>query len=191
MKASVHSGRRWGLGVLAATAFLISACSTPTIYHSTRYADFPTHFAVYDSDTPYVATRVIGNPFGVPRETLNSEVTAAMAEANPGFGLRYTTDPAVHTREGVGMAILFGGAPTIGGGSLCSVAPEKFAIDRDSRPIAVRMALCHGNRPLSTLSASLGPITDPTDPAFGEFVEMMTERLFENAPLPGDPSQKG
>ena len=113
-----------------------------------------------------------------------------MAEANPGYGLRYTTDPAIHTRDGVSMAILFGGAPTINSGSLCSVAPESFGIDRDARPIPVRMALCNGNRPLSTLSGNMGPIADPTDPAFGEFVEQMTERLFENVPLPGDPGQK-
>ena len=105
--AAVTATRR-PVGRLAAALMAggLAACSADISSHNIWAPGVPGYFA-YAAAAGEVSTIVIGNPFGVPKETLDRAVTDAMQGRHHGPRTRFTTQPSDAARSHLRIVVMF------------------------------------------------------------------------------------
>ncbi|MDZ4737949.1 MAG: hypothetical protein SGJ07_16525 [Rhodospirillaceae bacterium] len=127
---------------------------------------------------------VLGNPFAAnptPAEqaAFETQVTAAIENANPGGGARFVPMAADSARGDRRIVLLFNGPASSNGPNLCNSAlPAGGAIEPDGE-IRVLAAFCAAdNRAYSSLAAHHAASTGADDPAFRLFLRRVIHGLL-------------
>jgi len=121
---------------------------------------------------------VIGSPFAVAPADLAAIAAEAMQGANFGPVVHFSATPASE-RPGYRVRLVFNGPTASNLYAFCAEAPEALAAaGTPGKDIRLLAGFCRGDRALSYLSAETGPIGDPGEPSFRDFMRQVTVLLF-------------
>lgn len=121
-------------------------------------------------------TDVVGNPFGVPQETVDRAVTAAMFRAHPGPPIRFSTEANADNPSPYRVVVVLNPAPQVAEGTVCATANAAERPSGDT--LRVVAAFCAGAQRETSVSGWLDNASGPNDPAFVALIRQMTGQLF-------------
>ncbi len=144
----------------------------------------PTYVSTWDPKTVnYIAakgpvyTQVVGNPFQASQAEFERTVTGAMAGANFGQPLRFSTQKEPNNGSPYRVVMVFNAKPGSSPQNLCEeTAPSSRQADG---PIQVMAALCAGSSRETSVSARLAQTAaGHNDPALKGLLRQITRELF-------------
>ena len=160
----------------AALAGGLAACTADISSHNIWAPGVPGYFA-YAAAAGEVNTVVIGNPFGVPKETVDRAVTDAMQGTHHGPRTRFTTQPSDAARHNLRIVVMFDPPHTLDTGRLCG-DPATLEPQAAGDRLKMLTAFCVGDELLSDVRTILPAPASPHDPAFRHVVASAMWRLI-------------
>jgi hypothetical protein len=164
--------------VLAAAGFLLAGCqsaiTTTTSYDVLFRSGVLSEFG-YAASAGEMPVVVVGNPFDIPKPTVDAAVIAAMQGRNRGSAVRFVEAPAeiAQSASGYAVVMLLNSGPGIGADFACarrgSLAPPP-TVGRTM----VLAVFCGGADARSWAFSSSGPAASPKDPLFLQLVGTAT-----------------
>ncbi|WP_162912925.1 hypothetical protein [Rhodospirillaceae bacterium SYSU D60014] len=166
-----------------ATLGLTGCAGTPSTIHHAR-----TDTSYRVTDLSYVAgrgdmlTEIVGNPFGSPQPEFEAAVTSYMEGSHFGPRLRFNPTRSDATVEPYRVRMIFNGPRASNGSVVCGGGPAAVEPPKGTSgaigDVRLLAAFCRGSSPLTFLSAELEDISGADDPAFRDFIQLATARLF-------------
>ncbi len=158
---------------------LLGACgagtvTTSNVYYISTYQPGVFGYAAGGRDLRVIVT---GNPTAAPREAFERAVTDAMQGKNWGPTTHFTTRPDSSARQDYWVSMIFGGDRYIGDYAICRGGGGRD-IDPRSRPVRLQAAFCGGDRPLTSLLATVDDIASIDDPRLERVVAAAVVELF-------------
>ncbi|MGE3935784.1 MAG: hypothetical protein AB7F67_21170 [Rhodospirillaceae bacterium] len=175
MKTKLH---RLGIAGLLGTAACTNA---PIVYDAgpstSSYMDGEFEAAARDGE---VRTEVLGNPFGVPQDRVESAVTSAMRGANRGPDVAFTTHPGT-TSPGVAaspykVVVAFDLPVGLVNSSIC--APSGAYPVRSGGAVSMTAAFCRDGSLMSHGTASFDSPVGIDSPGFRALVRNATYAMI-------------
>lgn len=162
----------------AALAVGLSACAggvVDQVQVSGGYDPFTLNYIATKSS---LYTQIVGNPFEVPKDQLDSAVTGTMYGAHFGQPVRFSTTHDPDNTSPYRVVVVFNPGRIANPNKLCQNAQQPT---RDSAGVMrVTMAFCSASEYETSVSGRLRGVTDPNDPAFKALIRQMTLQLFPN-----------
>ncbi len=124
-----------------------------------------------------VWTIIMGNPFGAPKEYVDTVILDAMTGSHFGQEVRFSTQPGPDSRTTYRVIMLLNGN-TKTGYNICRYYPSQPLGPGDhGDKITLVGVFCRGEKPLTLVSARMSgkPLTDPE---FERMVKQVTINLF-------------
>lgn len=116
-------------------------------------------------------TRVVGNPFTVPRAVTERAVIAAMRGRDKGMRTNFTTMPR-NTYRRYHIVMLFN--PTRTGSAACGT-PERYAGTGQRGEVSLAALLCDGDRLVYGIGGTVSGVTRPDGPRFDAFMNNLMD----------------
>ena len=160
--------------VTLAMAGCQSAVTTTTSYDVLFRAGVPSEFG-YAGSGGEIPVVVVGNPFDMPKPTVDAAVIAAMQGRNRGSAVRFVEAPAEIAHSGAGYAVvmLLNGGTGIGADVVCARRGSLTSPATVGRT-TVLAVFCGNADARSWAFSSGGPVASPSDPMFVQMVRQAT-----------------
>ena len=163
---------------LAVLTLAISACSSDTVVLS------PTSY--YAAYTPSVVNNaavaggmmveVVGNPFDIPKDELESAVTGAMTGSHFGPAVNFLTTAPDGFRSAYRIVILFDPTQNYTENKLCKESQSLQPGTGEN--VKAHAALCAKGSALTGVSGRVGDVTGIDDPKFRRLISQITTNLL-------------
>ena len=133
-------------------------------------------------------TQIVGNPFDVSKDKVESVVTGAMFGAHFGPDVRFSTERDPDNTSPYSVVLLFNPAPSVTAIQLCK-NPDPQLARAVSGQTRVMLAFCSSGYRESSVTGRVSGVTDPDDDACRGLIRQMTGQLFP--PKNSDPNGGG
>lgn len=170
--------RKISLAAIPAFAALAGCSGTPVIDYVHLEPGYRAQQFAYAAGGRDMKTDVQGNPFAMPKEEFDAAVTDAMQGAHFGQPTNFTATPGDSARPGYRVRLLFNGPGASSGRIVCAGEPAIVGPSPEAGNVRLLAAFCDGPYPLSYLSAHVSGIRDAHEPAFRDFMRLVTTNLF-------------
>ena len=121
-------------------------------------------------------TEIVGNPFEVPKDRLDSVVTGTMFGSHFGQPIRFSAERDPENTSPYRVVVVFNPERTADPTKLCQDAQQPTGAS--SGQLRVAMAFCSAGYYETSIKGRLDGVTDPDDPAFRSMIRQMTTQLF-------------
>lgn len=165
------------LGALATALLALAACGGPVT--SPAYVDG----AYQPNILNYVASRggmpvtLVGAPFAGDPERVAEVVTATMETSHFGQRFPFFVEKPENFSSPYHMVVIFDAALGVGPASICGNPDQPHAVDEGR--LKVMMALCNGDR---RLTSTYGSIAQPDGPESAGFRRLIAQATTETLP---------
>lgn len=171
---------KFALAAVFLAASLLQACAGATVHSPYRRVDDLSSFLTYAAPEGEAQLEILGNPFEAPDPALAAALVEGFRGAvKHGPNLTFSTQSAT-ARPGYRFVVAFGIPVATDAGALCRKtisAPQKIL----ARPVQAKAVFCLDGMAYSEVSGSLGEISGPGDPSFGQWARNMMAGL---TPIP-------
>jgi hypothetical protein len=174
------------IAVLAACALLLAGCAgDSTIYNNMISAAYRPYDYGYGAGRRDLTTVIVGNPFDIDQDELDTRLTAMMNES-PTFlqPTHFTTTPGPSARPQYRAMLLFN-RQTVLPTTACR-APEQIPVAELGETMRLTAVFCRYGGYLSTVTGELKNVTGIDDPRFQRLIRTMVPLLFP----PVDPTEQ-
>ncbi len=154
----------WSMGDVVLTPTSYYAMYTPTVLN-------------YAASRGGMLTQVVGNPFDVPKEELESSITQVMTHSHFGPKMGFITTPPPNYASPYRVVLLFDDVKGYTTQRLCRESPDSFESKMEGR-LRIHAALCANEKPLTGLSGSISGASGPDDPLFHKLIGQITVNLL-------------
>ena len=167
--------------VLIAVATLgVAGCTSApgTVHHARTDTSYRVTDLSYVAGRGDLLTEIVGNPFGSPQPAFETAITSYMEGAHFGPRLHFSPTRTDDTVEPYRVRMIFNGPRASNGSAVCGGSSDRVEPSGATGEVRLLAAFCRGSSPLTFLSAELEGVTDADDPAFRDFIQLATTRLF-------------
>ncbi|MEX2297413.1 MAG: hypothetical protein WD715_08365 [Dongiaceae bacterium] len=170
--------------VLLTALFIAGCASEGTIEHRTIHRSMIEQAVTQMRGGSTVTLVVIGNPFAAnpgaaEQAAFETQVAAAIQDANPGGGARFVPMEVASARGHRRIVLLFNGPANSNGPDLCDAALPAGETIEPGGEIRVLAAFCAAdNRAYSSLAAHHGAAASADDPTFRVFLRRVIHGLL-------------
>jgi hypothetical protein len=162
----------------AAAVFLLAGCqsviTTTTSYDVLFRSGVLSEFG-YAASAGEMPVVVVGNPFDIPKPTVDAAVIAAMQGRNRGSAVRFVEAPAEIAQSGSGYAVLMllNSGPGIGADFACARRASLAPPVTQGRTTLLAV-FCGAADARSWAYSSMRTVASPSDPLFLQLVRQAT-----------------
>ena len=160
------------LGVLGSVVLLSGCAAGVGDLQTVSKADrrlAPTFFQSAAA-TGETRTEIVGNPFQVPKETLDQIVLDAMQRASVSPQTRFTTQPAGNVPKGLRIAVVLDPPTSFNADAYCRDGADVTASDSGQGRLRSHTVFCAGERSVSEVYATITRPASPDTPAFRSMI---------------------
>ena len=160
----------------AAMMALLGCSGDFVVVHNSESSHFDPSYLSYAAGEGAIYTEVLGNPFGVPQEQLETVVTDVMYGAHFGPVVPFVTTKPDDYKSPYRVVMLFNPAMGVNAHRLCesSDQPTTGSTDR----VRVLAVFCSSTYRESSALASVGGVNSPRDSTFRQLISQVTRELF-------------
>ena len=134
-----------------------------------------------------LTTVIVGNPFSVPKQTLERIVTDAMQEHYFGAVTHFTTTPGANARRKFRIVMMFDPPVGMAGDALCGKVADLPPARADGR-LRLLTAFCAGDYLESEVAASIPRVGAPDAPKFNGLIGAAMRDLLPDRDPVEEPS---
>ena len=155
-----------------------AACtSTDVVLSPTSYYGAYTPSVLnYSATSGGMLVEVLGNPFDAPKGELESSITGAMTGSHFGPQVDFVTTPGDGFRSPYRVVMVFDSTQGYSQYNLCARTASIQPVPGET--VKAHVALCAADKPLTGVSGSVGEVTGPNDPKFGQLIAQLTTNLL-------------
>lgn len=167
-------------GVSLAAALLVACSNVATIPHNYVSEGYKPNYLNYTAGRGGMFTEVVGNPFDIPQDQLDSAVTTSLEDHHFGPELPFFTQPPEGFSSPYKVVVLFNAAPGASPSRLCENPDQPRSTETGD--LRVLAAFCLDGYRISSSGGWISGASGPDDPRFETLMRQISLLLFPSVP---------